>query len=393
MSRVARAASTHSRRRSLIVVSAALALCGGIGVAASSSIPARDGSTAREADALSRAFPPGSRPCSGTPTRQRYVSPAGRDSNPGTLKRPWRTIPRALRAARPGDAIYARAGTYPDWAVAAQSGTASAAISLRAYPGEHPVITGRLKIEGAYFCVSGFVFQGRTAANETGVLVYVSGGDFDELSRNEIRDAALSGIYVGDPENDADHLYIIGNYIHDNGTHTNLDHGIYFGSGGNGLIANNIVVGNLAIGVKVAPEANNVIVTQNTIVRNGSAGVVVGGEETWSSNDVLVVNNIVAFNDRWGIRTYWENAVGSGNVALRNLVFANGKGAFWFPLGGMVQQQSILRDPSFLSADDYRLRRGSPAIDRAIPAYSMSFDFNGRSRPPGTRPDLGAFER
>jgi hypothetical protein len=251
-------------------------------------------------------------------------------------------------------------------------------------------MTGRLKIEGGYFCAEGLRFQGRTQANMKDVLIYVSGANHVEILRNEIANAFMSGIYVGDEGDSSRDVSIIDNYIHGNGTHDRLDHGVYFGHVNGGLIANNLVVGNLALGLKIAPEANHSLVAQNTVVSNGLAGILVGGELNWSSNDNLVVNNIVAFSGEWGIRTYWEKEVGSGNLALRNLVFANHRGPFLFPRGGMVQQKSILANPKFVSTVDFRLQRGSPAINRAIRSFSMPSDFNGRRR---RRPDLGAFER
>jgi hypothetical protein len=133
-------------------------------------------------------------------------------------------------------------------------------------------------------------------------------------------------------------------------------------------------------------------VSQNTVVENGKDGIVVGGELKWSSNDNLVVNNIVAFNKAWGIRTYWEDRTGSGNRALRNLVFRNGDGAFWFPGGGMSARLSIRVNPRFVGDGNFRLRAGSPAVNRAISTFSMRSDITGRTRPRG-RGDLGAFER
>ena len=41
-----------------------------------------------------------------------YVSPTGRDTNPGTFTSPFQTIQRGLTNRMPGDRIIARAGTY-----------------------------------------------------------------------------------------------------------------------------------------------------------------------------------------------------------------------------------------------------------------------------------------
>jgi hypothetical protein len=45
------------------------------------------------------------------------------------------------------------------------------------------------------------------------------------------------------------------------------------------------------------------------------------------------------------------------------------------------------------AAQNFRLRPTSGAIDRALGSYAPTFDFDGRRRPQGRRPDEGAFER
>jgi hypothetical protein len=58
----------------------------------------------------------------------------------------------------------------------------------------------------------------------------------------------------------------------------------------------------------------------------------------------------------------------------------------------MSEQQSIRVDPRFIGDGNFRIRARSPALNRAIPTFSMRFDITGRMRPRG-RGDLGAFER
>ena len=46
------------------------------------------------------------------PAGAKFVSASGSDSDPGTESAPWRTIAKAISAARPGDTIVLAAGTY-----------------------------------------------------------------------------------------------------------------------------------------------------------------------------------------------------------------------------------------------------------------------------------------
>ena len=188
-----------------------------------------------------------------------------------------------------------RAGTYPEWLTLSRSGTATAPITLTSYPGERATITGRLKITGSYVRVSGLRFQGGTSANASDVVVYVSGGDHVEVSGSELTGAAMSAVYVGDPGNGADAFRFVSNWVHDNGSHYNLDHGIYCGTARGALIANNLFERSYAYGIHLYPDCDGAVVTQNTVVGSGRSGIIVGGESTTSDGNV-VVNNLVAFN-------------------------------------------------------------------------------------------------
>ena len=65
-----------------------------------------------------------------------HVANAGNDSGPGSLGSPWRTITASLGKLHAGDTLYVRQGTYFEHPVAAVSGSPSASIVVRSYPGE-----------------------------------------------------------------------------------------------------------------------------------------------------------------------------------------------------------------------------------------------------------------
>ena len=74
-----------------------------------------------------------------------YVSPMGRDSYAGTLASPLATITNAYNKAVAGDTIYLRGGTYRQQVTLAGSTAGNSnnlPITLTAYPGEKPVISG-----------------------------------------------------------------------------------------------------------------------------------------------------------------------------------------------------------------------------------------------------------
>jgi hypothetical protein len=78
-----------------------------------------------------------------------YVSPNGSDSNPGTIHAPFQSINTALSKALSGDTVMVRAGTYHEKVKFTKSGRLDKYITLKAYAGERPVISGEgLSITG-----------------------------------------------------------------------------------------------------------------------------------------------------------------------------------------------------------------------------------------------------
>lgn len=79
-----------------------------------------------------------------------YVSPAGKDGNPGSKEAPFATLERAQTDAEPGDTVYLRGGTYDFKSSTAEvgvtlskSGASGKPIHYFAYPGEVPVLDFR----------------------------------------------------------------------------------------------------------------------------------------------------------------------------------------------------------------------------------------------------------
>lgn len=73
-----------------------------------------------------------------------YISPSGKDTNPGTLESPFFTLNKAWSVVKAGDVIYARGGTYrynSRQNLTGKNGTSSGRINIWAYPGERPVFT------------------------------------------------------------------------------------------------------------------------------------------------------------------------------------------------------------------------------------------------------------
>jgi len=338
------------------------------------------------------------------PGRRRYVATNGSDRGPGTIRRPWRTVEHGLDAIKKGQALLIRNGSYPANIVLTHGGTPKRPIVVQNYPGEHPVLlpgegnanNGPLQVGtgAAYVRFSGLIFQGANGPSTANVYLWGTAHDIT-FSRCEVRNSARQGFFS---EATTRAIHIIGCYFHDNGGlgPANQDHNIYM-EGRDHVIANTIVTGaKNGYGIQLYPSSNHVVIANNTIVGNQS-GIIVGGQGGAATTRALLVNNIVAFNDQYGITTYWgDGSKGSGNYAVNNLGYGNGSTSFDSSEGGGISfQKNLTSDPRFVNraAGNFRLRPTSGAIDRALGSYAPRFDFDGRRRPQGRRPDEGAFER
>ncbi len=329
----------------------------------------------------------------------RYVSPRGSDNWPGTARRPWRTLRHAMRDVRPGETLILQPGVYGAVGQAlvwARSGTSSAPIVVQGALGlPAPIVLGSTTVAASHLRILHLRFHGptgsvapRSGSNPLGedVLVWLRGGDIELRSCEVSGDRWHAGVYVSGAGN----VRLIGDYIHDNGNfarpqEANLDHGIYWGAGRPGVIADNLIVHNLAMGVQLYPAASDVVVAQNTIVGNGKSGVIVAGQAA----DNMIVDNIIADNGQYGIRSY--ELSGIGNRVEDNLLWNNATGNVDDAAGALATSGSIVAPPGFRGRDDYALASSSPAVDRATRLPQLpSVDFAGRSRPP--RGDLGALQ-
>lgn len=97
-----------------------------------------------------------------------YVATGGKDSNPGTLQRPFRTLGAAIDVTEQDDTIFVRGGlhSYSSTIYINKSGQKGKPICLRAYSGEMPVFDFSASkgcgfvITGAYWHINGLTVTG-----------------------------------------------------------------------------------------------------------------------------------------------------------------------------------------------------------------------------------------
>jgi parallel beta-helix repeat protein len=375
-----------------------------------------------------------------------YVTTSGNDANPGTESQPFRTLNRAVKLLRPGDVLYVKSGTYEESLFNAIPGGKSwrRPVTVAAYPGHSVTIRPKagssrvLHFEGVekkYIVVDGFILDAVNVSHDAIKITY--GNPRDAASRirirnSEVKNAPRQGILVteGSDGNEFSNLR-----VHHNGT-TDHDHGLYIGSDSN-LIEGCQVYSHFGYGIHVynatseKPDSNTV--KGNTVHDNQQTGIgVFGGSNNNVYNNLIYKNNNVGittkspgshiynntlYNNREiGIYVETSDAIIANNISSRNAGF----GIYIGPSSSNIRINNNLLsgntnsnlddstgraalannlvgnsyDPKFadVSAFDFRLTTGSPAIDAGASVSDLLTDLSGIARPKGRGYDIGAYE-
>lgn len=209
--------------------------------------------------------PPLASPCTAErrPGVTVYVKPDGSRIGPGTRDEPW-SLTTALSCAEEGDTVWLRGGTYRGTFATALRGTESAPIVFRQYPGERATIDGTLVADGAYLTFWGFEIM-QSQPTTYALKANTNAGRFVNLV---VHDAGDQGISFWTPGENAE-LY--GCIVYNNGTHENLDHGVYVHNViGTKVIADNVFFDNFARGIQVYASHNNELVRDVRVLGNVS---------------------------------------------------------------------------------------------------------------------------
>ncbi|MBQ9753807.1 MAG: hypothetical protein IJV93_03545 [Lentisphaeria bacterium] len=123
------------------------------------------------------------------PKRIIYVSPAGKENNPGTLKAPLNSINAALWKAAPGDTVMVRGGVYNERIRFRTGGDRGRKLTLRSYPGEKVILDGKMVLFNgvdidtkSHVVLDGFYFRNIHHKAEHGAVM-ISGGSNNTVQR------------------------------------------------------------------------------------------------------------------------------------------------------------------------------------------------------------------
>jgi hypothetical protein len=311
------------------------------------------------------AAPADEEPAPSAPTTY-VLATDGDDGNAGTEQEPWRTFSRALPRLRPGDELLVRGGTYRERVrdLSLRAGTPEARITVRAFPGEEPVLAGLLWLDRpSYWTFSDLhvTWDDEGKAGRKDHMVKITDGVGWRVERSELSNAkSFAALLVassrsGEPSDWA----ITGNCVH--GTRkangTNQDHLLYLNPGlsaGPGTVSGNLLYD--------APNGAGLKLGGSDDDEGGAAGVTVERNTVWgaaqsilvswqSEDNVLADNLLGGTSRRYGaIRGY--RLSGSGNVARGNVAADT--------------EAVLLNDEGHEPVDDGGgnvLLRGSPGFD------------------------------
>jgi len=340
-----------------------------------------------------------------------YLSPTGSDANPGTYTQPFRTVAKGVQAAKPGDTLILKDGTYPDeggntgWLVwISKAGTASSWITMKAEHKWGAILDCQKQCSGylyfdsgaAYWRIEDLVVQ-NTLANAIHMNSTPAAHDLifkGNLIRNvggyyTSSQIGICGVYAGPGQYN---LVFDGNVFHDIGRTGPADmmahdHGLYLHSS-NTTIINNLFYSLAAgWGVQTASGFSGVI-ENNTFAFPMSTQV--GQLMLWDTNgDVMIRNNIFYEPASTAITTY---AFSPKSCTIdHNIIF--GPSTVISGSGCSVSSNYFI-DPKLSNAAsyDFSLTAGSPAIDKGVTLSGVTSDFDGTPRPQGAAYDIGAYE-
>ena len=354
----------------------------------------------------------GAAPPVSSTTYNYYVAPNGDDANPGTADMPFQTILRASKVALPGTTVHVAPGVYTGGFKTTMSGTEAQRIyyvstvqwGAKLVPPMSSDTKAGWDNRGSYVDIVGFEIDGSASRNGMKWThgIY-NGGSYAVIRNNLVHSIALDnpcngsgGAGIG-----VDSYYrgiksdVIGNTVHHIGQpNCRFVEGIHVST--SGTVRNNLVHNIGGAAIQMWHDANNVIVTNNTVAAS-TTGILVGGGDfyhTKGPNDYTFVHNNIVYDNKFGVSEQGET--GPHNTYRNNLVFQSSV-ADWQLRNGLTHTGTVAQAPQFVryarrGPFDFRLRSNSPAIGKGTEDQVQLTDSAGKPRSRAAGIDIGAYQ-
>lgn len=203
-----------------------------------------------------------------------YVATSGSDSGKGDKDAPFRTIGIALAKANPGDTVFVRGGIYHEKILFSKSGRLDRYITLKAYPGEKPVIDG-----------TGLPISGKEALVTIRKVNYIHFEGFDVCNyKSSVPGVDINGIVL---DQGASNINIIKNKVY------NIEHNVApeDGRSGHGIE----VLGNTDAPLRnILIEGNeihdcNTGYSENLTINGYVDGFIIRGNKVYNGENIGIV--------------------------------------------------------------------------------------------------------
>ncbi|UUZ57251.1 DUF1565 domain-containing protein [Massilia sp. H-1] len=342
-----------------------------------------------------------------------YVSTTGSDSNPGTLKQPFQTILRASKVALPGTTIHVLPGVYLMGFKTSMSGTDAQRIyyvstvkwgarlvppmssETKAKLGQSRQLHRHHRLRCRWQRVAQrhqmdarhlqrrllHRHQGQPRAPHRAEHAVRRGRRRGHRGRQLLPRRAKRRHRQYRARHRPRQLPLRARHLHQ-----------HLGQRKNNIVHN---IGGAAI--QLWHDANNVVISNNTVAAS-MTGILVGGGDfyhTRGPNDYTSVHNNIVYDNKYGISEQGET--GPNNTYRNNLVFQSST-ADWQLRNGLAHTGTIAQSPEFVryarrGGSDFRLRSNSPTIGKGsaelAPADRCRLS-KMRVRPNGV--DIGAYQ-
>ncbi|MBE9565226.1 MAG: right-handed parallel beta-helix repeat-containing protein [Proteobacteria bacterium] len=319
-----------------------------------------------------------------------YVATDGDDGWPGTQAQPWATLQYAVDTIAPGDTILVRAGTYVGCRIEI-SGQAGALKTLKAYPGETPLVNAagpankkdsNIEIENYEATTGYWVVDGFEVANALRYGIDMRDTEYITVQNCYVHDSAVTGIFDGHA-NYPTYQYNESGY--------NGEHGIYHSNSGDYLTARgNVLHNNAGCGIhqngdeRYTPPGDGLIsfsLVEDNIISENNLGQGAAAMNNDGVTESIFRNNLLYSNAGSGISLYAQDgAAGSSYNEIYNntLVMADdayyavniiaSKGNTPDPVGNKIFN-NVLYNPNPGS-----LRGCIRTYDEAVPGFESDYN-------------------
>ncbi|MEU2250992.1 right-handed parallel beta-helix repeat-containing protein [Streptomyces sp. NPDC019224] len=173
--------------------------------------------------------------------------------------------------------------------------------------------------------------------------------------------------------------------IVDSTIHPETSGGVYTGRT---LVANNLSYDNGGSGIHAYKSAHVDIVNNTAYLNSRSPALSYPNVGAWGSEDVQVLNNISVARE--GKETNFTH--GNENVIYDYNIYSGGLKPRVMGVHDKVADPLLVHPGTDPAVADFRIERGSPAVDSGTRFDAVESDFAGDKRPQGTAYDRGAFE-